>query len=193
VTDEEPGDIGALEDATGVGQRVKALRRTRGMSLSELARRAALGKATLSGLEAGTRNPTLDTLHAIAAALGLPITALVADPGQQARLRGSAVDIEVVHTFNDDLVTYELCRMRIPAGSAQQSPAHHAGVTEHAIVFAGLLEAGPLDAPVRAAAGEHVDWAADVRHSYTAIGDADVLASLVIRSPRPGSTSKNDH
>jgi transcriptional regulator with XRE-family HTH domain len=166
---------------------VRALRRARGMSLSELARRAALGKATLSGLEAGTRNPTLDTLHAIAAALGLPITAVVAEPGSPARLRGSAVEIEVVQTFADELVTYELCRMRIPAGSSQQSPPHHTGVTEHAMVFAGVLEAGPVDAPVRAAAGEHADWAADVRHGYAAIGDADVLASLVIRSPRPGA------
>ncbi|HEY0815504.1 MAG TPA: helix-turn-helix transcriptional regulator [Pseudonocardia sp.] len=180
----EPSDIGALDDPAGVGPRVRALRRARGMSLSELARRASLGKATLSGLEAGIRNPTLDTLHAVAAALGLPITAVVADQGEPTRLRGSAVEIEVVRTFTDDLVTYELCRMRIPAGSAQQSPPHLTGVTEHAMVFAGVLEAGPLHAPVRAAAGEHADWAADVRHGYAAIGDTDVLASLVIRSPR---------
>ena len=109
---------------------------------------------------------------------------MVADPGEPARLRGSAVEIEVVRTFTDDLVTYELCRMRIPAGSAQQSPPHLTGVTEHAMVFAGVLEAGPLHAPVRAAAGEHADWAADVRHGYAAIGDTDVLASLAIRSPR---------
>jgi XRE family transcriptional regulator, regulator of sulfur utilization len=186
VVESGTSDIGALEDPAGVGPRVRALRQARGMSLSELARRAALGKATLSGLEAGTRNPTLDTLHAIAAALGLPITALVATGGP-ARLRGSAVEIEVVRTFADDRVTYELCRMRIPAGSSQQSPPHHAGVTEHAMVFAGVLEAGPVDAPVRAAAGEHADWAADVRHGYAAIGDTDVLASLVIRSPHPES------
>ncbi|MFR9803164.1 helix-turn-helix domain-containing protein [Pseudonocardia sp. RS010] len=42
------------------------------MSLSELARRASVGKATLSGLEAGTRNPTLDTLHAVAPAPSRP-------------------------------------------------------------------------------------------------------------------------
>ncbi len=60
------------EGAADVGRRVRELREHRGMSLSELARRAAVGKATLSGLEAGTRNPTLDTLQTIATALDLP-------------------------------------------------------------------------------------------------------------------------
>src|SRR5918995_6173421 len=59
----------ALTDgAEDVGQRVRELRERRGLSLSELARRAAVGKATLSGLEAGTRNPPLETLQAGAAA-----------------------------------------------------------------------------------------------------------------------------
>jgi XRE family transcriptional regulator, regulator of sulfur utilization len=96
-----------------VGPRVAALRGERGWSLSELARRASLGKATLSGLESGTRNPTLDTLHAIAAALGVPLTSiLTADPGP---VRGVAVDMTLLRVFDDGPVTYELYRMRIPA------------------------------------------------------------------------------
>jgi XRE family transcriptional regulator, regulator of sulfur utilization len=40
--------------------------------------------------------------------------------------------------FDDGPVTYELYRMRIPAGASQVSPPHHSGVTEHATVFAGI-------------------------------------------------------
>lgn len=169
------------EGAADVGRRVRELRERRGMSLSELARRAAVGKATLSGLEAGTRNPTLDTLHAVAAALDLPLTSLLTAP---TTLRGAAVRIQVLRVFDDGPVTYELCHMRIPAGLAQRSPAHHAGVTEHATVFAGVLETGPVDAPLRAGPGEHVEWAADVPHTYAAPGADDVQASLLIRYPR---------
>lgn len=174
------------EGAADVGRRVRELRERRGMSLSELARRAAVGKATLSGLEAGTRNPTLDTLHAVAAALDLPLTTLLSPP---TTLRGAAVQIQVLRVFDDGPVTYELCHMRIPAGLSQRSPAHHSGVTEHATVFAGVLQAGPMDAPRRAGPGEHVEWAADVPHTYAALGAADVLASLLIRSPRPVSST----
>ena len=47
--------------------RLRALREERGISLSTLARLAGVGKATLSGLENGTRNPTLETLYAVTA------------------------------------------------------------------------------------------------------------------------------
>jgi XRE family transcriptional regulator, regulator of sulfur utilization len=172
------------EGAADVGRRVRDLRERRGMSLSELARRAAVGKATLSGLEAGTRNPTLDTLHSVAAALDLPLTSLLSP--RPATLRGAAVRTRVLRVFDDGPVTYELCHMRVPAGLAQRSPAHHAGVTEHVTVFAGTLEAGPVDAPLRAGPGEHIEWTADVPHTYAALGPDDVQASLLIRYPRAG-------
>lgn len=172
----------ALTESTGVGARVTALRAERGLSLSELARRAKVGKATLSGLESGTRNPTLETLYAVTSALGLPLTALVAAPGP---VRGSAAEMALLRVFDDGPVTYELYRMNLPAGAAQTSPAHHAGVTEHVTVFAGVLEAGPSSSPRRAGPGEHLEWAADVPHGYAAGPDADVHASLLIRYPRP--------
>lgn len=171
----------ALPDgAAHVGPRVRALRTERGLSLSELARRAGVGKATLSGLEAGTRNPTLDTLHAVAAALGVALTALVEGP----RIHGAAVRMDLLRVFEEGAATFELYRMRIPAGTAQTSPPHHPGVTEHATVFAGELRAGPLHDPASAGPGGYLEWAADAPHGYAAVGEQDVHASLLIRYPR---------
>ncbi|WP_433249373.1 helix-turn-helix domain-containing protein [Streptosporangium sp. CA-135522] len=168
-------------DAPDVGQRIRRLREERGISLSELARRAGVGKATLSGLENGTRNPTLETLWAVTAGLGVPLAlALGADPV----IRGTAVEGVLLQVFEDESVTYELYRLVIPAGSTQVSPAHHEGVTEHLTVFAGVLVAGPRDAPLRAGPGEHLTWRSDVPHTYSAIGAQDVHASLLIRYPR---------
>jgi len=152
------------------------------MSLSALARLAGVGKATLSGLEAGTRNPTLDTLHSVAAALGVALTAIVA--AEPARIVGAAVRIDLLRAFDDGPATYELYRMLVAAGASQVSPAHHPGVTEHVTVFAGRLRAGPVGAPGRAEAGGFLEWAADVPHGYAAEGPADVHASLLIRYPR---------
>lgn len=171
-------DAGAAE----VGPRVRALRAERGISLSELARRAGIGKATLSGLEAGTRNPTLETLYAVTTALGLPLTALVAAPGP---VRGAVAEMDLLRVFDDPSATYELYRMHLPAGAVQRSPAHHAGVTEHVTVFAGELESGPEATPRRTGAGGFAEWAADAPHAYRAIGPVDVEASLLIRYPRP--------
>jgi transcriptional regulator with XRE-family HTH domain len=175
---------GALDDPAGVGPRITALRREKGLSLSELARRAGVGKATLSGLEAGTRNSTLDTLYAIASALAVPISAVVADPAARGQfIHGTAVRVEMVRSWADTDATYELFRLWLPAGGTQESAPHHAGVTECAVVFAGELVAGPVDAPVRVAAGGFAEWPADVRHGYAAVGPDDVHATLLIRSP----------
>ncbi|BCJ59136.1 helix-turn-helix domain-containing protein [Micromonospora endophytica] len=171
-------------DPTAVGRRVRALREARGISLSALARLAQVGKATLSGLENGTRNPTLETLYAITAQLGVPLTAVLFEPGAEPTVRGAAVNAILLEVFNDSDATYELYRMRIAPGTDQLSPAHQAGVTEHVTVFAGVLRAGPADAPLTAAAGDHLRWASDVPHVYAAVGDEEVAATLLLRYPR---------
>ena len=66
-----------------------ALRREReraGLSLTELARRAGLAKSTLSQLEAGTGNPSVETLWALGVALGVPFSQLVEPPAPQVRV-----------------------------------------------------------------------------------------------------------
>ncbi|MEU4832348.1 XRE family transcriptional regulator [Streptosporangium sp. NPDC023615] len=179
-----------------IGRRIRGLREERGISLSALARAAGVGKATLSGLENGTRNPTLETLWAVTAELGVPLAmaigtpaaGAVADPGGDERslvIRGTAVAGTLLRVFEDEAVTYELYRLVVRAGAPQISPAHHEGVTEHLTVFAGTLSAGPVGAPLRAGPGEHVSWVSDVPHVYAVVGDQDVHASLLIRYPRP--------
>jgi XRE family transcriptional regulator, regulator of sulfur utilization len=170
-----------------VGRRLRTIREARGVSLSALARTAGVGKATLSGLENGTRNPTLETMYAIAAALSAPISALTLDPGAPASaaspVRGAAVTATLLEVFEEPAATFELLRMRVVAGIEQTSPAHQPGVTEHVTVFQGVLRAGPAEAPLVARPGDHIAWTADVPHSYIAVGDEDVLATLLIRTP----------
>ena len=71
----------------GVGTPLAAvaasLRRERtraGLSLAELARRAGVAKSTLSQLEAGTGNPSLETLWALGVALNVPFARLAGLP-----------------------------------------------------------------------------------------------------------------
>ncbi|WP_119731045.1 helix-turn-helix domain-containing protein [Thermomonospora amylolytica] len=170
-------------DLADVGRRLRALREERGISLSELARRAGVGKATLSGLEAGTRNPTLETLWAVTAELAVPITALLA-PRSGHVMHGASVQATLLEVFDDESVTYELYRLTFPAGTEQTSPPHPPGTTEHLTVFAGTLRAGPVDAPREVGPGGHLSWRSDVPHGYRVVGPDDVHASLLMRYPR---------
>ncbi|PZG11986.1 helix-turn-helix domain-containing protein [Nonomuraea aridisoli] len=166
-----------------VGDRLRRLRQARGVSLSELARRAGIGKATLSEVETGACNATLETLWAITAQLGVPIGALLDAPPEPQTMRGTAMESELLEVFEDDHVTYELYRVRITPGATQSSPAHHAGVSEHVTVFTGTLSAGPLGEPLTARPGEHISWRSDVPHGYRAHGPDAVRATLLMRYP----------
>lgn len=188
------GDETQADFATQIGKRVRRLRQQRGVSLSALARDAGVGKATLSGLEDGSRgNPTIETLYAIAGRLGVPIGALLPDPPQQGEkpletIHGTAVSASLLETFSDEDVDTELFRLHIRPGYEQQSPAHPPGTVEFLTVFKGTARVGPADAPLTVPRGEHVSWRADMPHTYKAIGDEDVLASLLIRTPRVAKT-----
>lgn len=59
-------DIRAL-----VGRNVRRARIELGLTQEELADRAGTSQFYVSSLEAGRRNPTVETVHALAAAMGL--------------------------------------------------------------------------------------------------------------------------
>lgn len=183
-----PAETRAL--ARLVGERVRRLRTARGWSLSSLAARARLGKATLSEIESGQRNPTLETLYAIAAQLQIGLSDLLVEPGAPASaaptVRGSAVEAVLVATYTDPTVTTEVYRLQIHPGRTQVSPDHGPGVVEHLLVTAGAVQVGPVDAPVTLVAGSDWSWQPSGPHSYAAIGDETAEAVLIMRHPRAG-------
>jgi len=61
---------------------IRELRKKRGISQNELARRSGVKQSVLSYIESGrTKHPRIDTLAAIAAALEVPIEALMQKAG----------------------------------------------------------------------------------------------------------------
>lgn len=74
---DEPGT--GLEDVAR--RRLRSLRRARGWSLDELARRSHIGASTISRLETGHRRLALDNLADLAAALDTTLDELLRDDG----------------------------------------------------------------------------------------------------------------
>ncbi|WP_079086627.1 XRE family transcriptional regulator [Streptomyces silvensis] len=70
----------AQDVLTGVGPRLRALRRARGATLAALAAETGLTASTLSRLETGKLRPTLEQLLPLARAHGVPLDDLVAAP-----------------------------------------------------------------------------------------------------------------
>ncbi|MBY8879037.1 helix-turn-helix domain-containing protein [Actinacidiphila acidipaludis] len=186
-----------------VGLRLRQLREERGLSLSALARRSGTGKATLSELEAGRRNPTLETLYALTTALGVPLSAALTDSGGTpygtpapgtspgaggapgggpAGISGQAVTAVLTERFEDGAAVTDVFRIRIRGGAVQESAAHIPGTQEHLVVLTGTAVVGDPAAPVTAGPGAHAHWTADGPHLYSA-PHGDVEAVLFVRSP----------
>lgn len=65
--------------ASAIGDRIKALRLERGLSLDGLAALAAVSRAMLSRVERGESSPTAQFLGKVCAGLGVTVSALFAD------------------------------------------------------------------------------------------------------------------
>lgn len=71
-------------DITSVGQRIRHVRETRGMSIGDLATKAGLAKSYVAKLERGdVDNPGVRTLASIAVALRITVGALLRTPTNQ--------------------------------------------------------------------------------------------------------------
>lgn len=59
------------------GQRVREIRKTKGLSQEKLAEKADLDRSFMSGVERGVENPTLYTIQAIADGLSVSVGELM--------------------------------------------------------------------------------------------------------------------
>jgi XRE family aerobic/anaerobic benzoate catabolism transcriptional regulator len=80
-----------------LGERVRALRKSRGMTAKDVAERAGLSARFLSSVEGGRANPSLGSLAELAAALDVELVALLAPEGA----RGDLVRWVVEHDEED--------------------------------------------------------------------------------------------
>jgi quercetin dioxygenase-like cupin family protein len=69
----------AIDPAQGVGRRLKELRRSRGLTLAQLAERTNLSVGSLSQVERGLVSPTIRTVYAVSTVLGVS-PAWIIDP-----------------------------------------------------------------------------------------------------------------
>ena len=167
-----------------VGDNLRRLRAEKAQSLSDLARTSAVAKATLSALEGGRGNPTLETLSAIAAALQIPMGDLItaADPApvtvvrndEGTDIRGTANDLRLIARFTPG-GTVEVYEASWPRRSARNAGGHGPGTREHVFVTRGGLKVGPLGREVGLAGGDYATFAADEPHLYEARANTRAL------------------
>ena len=136
-----------------VGERVRGLRRERGLTLDGLAERSGVSRAMISKLERGEKNPTLVVAAKVAEGLGVSLSQLL---GVEEKRQIVVVPRERRMVMRDPETGFErqllspsfggrgieFVRNVVPEGSTSgEFPPHRAGVTEHLVVERGRLRA----------------------------------------------------
>ncbi|MFG2959884.1 helix-turn-helix domain-containing protein [Streptomyces sp. NPDC048291] len=177
-----------MSEATGRPDRLPmewiagALKRERaraGLSLSELAKRAGVAKSTLSQLEAGGGNPSVETLWSLGVALGVPFSVLVEPPVSGVQVIRAGEGPTVASERADFAATLlsscppgvrrDLYHLRMEPGVARESEPHIPGTVEHLVVCGGQVKAGPRGETVELNPGDYLTYRGDIPHVYEAL------------------------
>jgi XRE family transcriptional regulator, master regulator for biofilm formation len=91
-----------------IGQRIKSLRKEKGISLSELANLAGVAKSYISSIERDIQNnPSIQFLEKVSSVLGVSVEALLQEDGEQ-------------NEENLDREWYELVKEAMASGVSKQ-------------------------------------------------------------------------
>lgn len=186
--------------ARTVGGNLRRLRLARGLSLVELGRLSGLAKGTLTQLEAGRANPTIETLQALARALGAGLPDLVADPppsgievvrdGEGSTVAAPSVRGRFVHRAALGTMVVETMTIHLTAGLEHHGPAHAPGVVQQVYVLEGVVEIGPLGDVATLHPHDFARFPADQPHVCRAPdGDVELLSWFFIPAVPKRSTT----
>lgn len=160
-----------------LAQAVRAHRESRGLSLGALAQKAGISKTSLSKIEAGQGNPSLEVLNRLANALDVPVGTLFGEAHRpQVHIvrqgEGQAITSDAGLSARPLLVDGRSQRasvyeMLLPPQAIYHSLAHLSGTQEFVFCIQGNLRIGPEGQEVDLEVGDAVYFAADLPHSYT--------------------------
>lgn len=168
---------------------IRRERERAGLSLTELARRAGIAKSTLSQLESGTGNPSVETLWALGVTLDVPLSQLVepARPGIQVIRAG---DGPVIHaeraSYSAALLAAcpprarrDIYRLVVQPGEPRLSDPHMPGTTEHVVLSTGRALAGPAAESMEIGPGDYLSYPGDTPHVFKALAP-DTTAVMIM-------------
>lgn len=182
----------AAKPISSIGPRIRTARLRAGLRLQDVADRAGFTKSLLSKIETGAVMPPIATLSAIAAALAVPVAALIdgggaartavdraggelrtTDKGYRFRLLGTARGDKAMQPF-----VFSAKR-----GEVRPSGLRHAG-EEFVHVLSGELDFRVGDQRHRLGEGDSIYFDSDEEHDVTPITASATWLAVFLDRPR---------
>lgn len=168
-----------VDELKQVGARLRALRHSRGWTLDDLAMRAEMSPSTLSRLESGKRQATLELLVPLTRQLGISLDDLVTPAVRDPRVRRPVIrrDGLVIAPLAPEGAPIATYKITYPPASTPPEPRVHEGY-EWLYVLSGKLRLILGDQDLVLTRGEAAEFDTRVPHSMSATGSrpAQVLS-----------------
>lgn len=160
-----------VEELKHIGARLRALRTSRGWTLEDLASRADMSTSTLSRLESGKRQASLELLVPLTRQLGISLDNLVTPTAPDPRIRRRAIrrngmTIAPLAPKGAPIATYKIT---YPPVANPPEPRVHDGY-EWLYVLSGRLRLLLGDQDLVLTHGEAAEFDTRVPHSMSAVG-----------------------
>jgi transcriptional regulator with XRE-family HTH domain len=190
-----------MKDKLLVGQRIRELRSGKSLSLRALAKLSGLSTNAISLIERGDNSPTVSSLHSLATALGVPITAFF----------DQCAGGQVIHLKSDQRPASETAGVRMeslgsglpnqqlepflmsikPGGSSTSNQITHSG-EEFVLVLNGSLVCRISDQEYRLEKGDSLLFIASQPHVYRNETRKEAQI-LIIFQPMVGQLMAHQH
>ncbi|QIJ86919.1 helix-turn-helix transcriptional regulator [Vibrio coralliilyticus OCN008] len=167
---------------------LNAERLNAGLSIAEVARRANIAKSTLSQLENGIGNPSIETLWSICVVLDIPFSRLIETPAPTTKVIRYSKGVSVFSERKDYQAVLlaaspaNACRdiywIEVKPGQPFISEPHHPGVVEHVVIVKGRAKLGLQSDPHELEEGDYISYPGDLPHMFEAL-EEDTRAMLI--------------
>jgi transcriptional regulator with XRE-family HTH domain len=170
-----------------------ALRRQRGITQQGLSALAHLPRSTVTYIESGEGNPSIQNLVKIADALRVSVEELLVVPRVECklvrkqeipRLSKSQGTVTVFQLLLDPIPGMQIERMELKPGASMGGTPHVSGSKEYFTCIQGAVEVRVAGERNRVEEGDVLAFAGDARHSYHCVsGKIAIGISVVILAP----------
>lgn len=165
-----------------IPQIAKALKYERnrlGLSIAEVARQAKIAKSTLSQLEAGIGNPSIETLWSICLVLNIQVSHLLEPPIQTPKVIRHGEGTTLASKNNNYRATLlaacppntcrDIYQIEVEPGQVHVSEPHHQGVVEHVIITKGKARLGLASENYELDEGDYISYSGALPHIFEAL------------------------
>ncbi|HET8680120.1 MAG TPA: XRE family transcriptional regulator [bacterium] len=182
------------DGAPSLGERLRRLRQTRGLTIKDVARTARLTESFISQLERSRVNPSVASLQRIAEVLKAPLGRLfdeVSSPNGRVVRRAQRAKLTYPGLKATDYLLSPGLKGRLeviwaeaaPGGGSGEEPYSHEGDEECVVVLRGQMEIWVNDERYALRPGDAITFSSRLPHRWKNVGRGKLQAIWAITPP----------